>query len=72
VSIPAAAIQLSGANALISWPGSIIGYGLQQNANLNTTNWVNITNQAVFTNGSYQATVPVGASSQFYRLILQP
>jgi hypothetical protein len=72
VSIPTAAIQLSGANAVISWPGEIAGYGLQQNANLATTNWVNVTNQTTLTNNLYETIVPVGGSDQFYRLILQP
>jgi hypothetical protein len=72
VSIPTATIQSDGANAVISWQGSIPGYTLQQNANLATTNWVNVTNQEILTNGLYQATVPIGSSNQFYRLILQP
>jgi hypothetical protein len=72
VSIPTAAIQLDGASALISWPGVIAGYTLQQNADLSTTNWVDATSQADLTNGLYQVTVPLTVSNQFYRLILQP
>jgi hypothetical protein len=71
VSIPTAAIQHSGATALITWPGVITGYTLQQNADLTTTNWMTVTNQGYFTNNVYQATVPVSGTNEFYRLILQ-
>ena len=70
VSIPSAAIQLSGTNALISWPGVTGGYVLQQNADLTTTNWVNVTKPSIVTNGQNQVTLPVGGSNLFFRLML--
>jgi hypothetical protein len=71
VSIPPEGIQLkSGTNALVQWPGSVLGYTLQQNANLTTTNWLNVTNVSVLTNGLNQITLPLTRSNLFYRLVL--
>ncbi|HEV2456628.1 MAG TPA: hypothetical protein VGY98_20365, partial [Verrucomicrobiae bacterium] len=73
ISIPPQAIQVSGNNAVITWPGSIVGnYTIQENSSLTTTNWVNMTNSIpAFINGLNQATVPTGGSNQeYYRLIL--
>jgi len=67
VSIPTQTVNLYGANALISWPGSIVGYTLQQNTNLATTNWLNVTNQNIETNS---LSVPAKVGNLFYRLIL--
>ena len=71
VSIPLAAIQLSGGNALVSWPGSAPGFKVQQNSGLNTTNWMNVTNFVLSTNGLNQITAPV-STNMFYRLALPP
>jgi hypothetical protein len=73
ISIPAQAIQFKNStNAVVSWPGSILGYSLQQNSDLRTPNWLAVTNQGVLTNNLNQVTVPVprNATNQFYRLIL--
>jgi hypothetical protein len=70
VSLAGASIQLSGTNALLSWPGSLLGYGLQQNADLTTTNWITVTNLPVVTNGQNQVAVPVTGTKEFYRLVL--
>lgn len=72
VSIPTEAIQLIGTNVFITWPGAISGYGLQQNSDLTTTNWVNVANLNNITNGLNQVIVPVSGSNEFYRLRLQP
>jgi hypothetical protein len=72
VSFTSLAVKLNRPNALISWSGTIIGYELQENSDLTTTNWVNVTNQVYLTNGLNQVTVPLTSSNQFYRLILQP
>ncbi len=70
VSIPLASIQLDGRNALVSWPGSIAGYNLQQNQELAAPNWVNVTNPDVLANGSHQVIIPARDTNEFYRLIL--
>jgi hypothetical protein len=72
VSLATEAIQLNGTNVLITWPGAISGYALQQNSDLTTTNWVNVTNLDSVVNGLHQVIVPVGSSNAFYRLNLQP
>lgn len=70
-SIPPAAIEVRSGAAVISWPGAVTGYGLQQNSDLTTTNWVNVTNAVVLTNGLNEVTLPAGGSNEFYRLLLQ-
>jgi hypothetical protein len=70
VSIPTQTISISAGQLLISWPAAIYGFTLQQNPNLNTTNWVNLTNQAVILNGQNQITLPLTRTNQFYRLKL--
>lgn len=71
VSIPPQVLKESNGNAMIMWPSAVIGYTLQENSSLTTTNWVNVPN-AVITqaNGVYTAKVPIGGSQEFYRLAL--
>jgi len=71
VSIPPAAISFSGTNAVVSWPGNLLGYLVQQNPSLTTTNWTTVTNLPAVLNGGNQVTVPKGGSNAFFRLILQ-
>jgi hypothetical protein len=72
VSLATQTIQLSqGTNALVSWPGAILGYGLQQNSDLTTTNWLNVTNPDNVINGQHQIIMPLGVTNLFYRLMLQ-
>ncbi len=63
-------LQLQGSTATISWPGDILGYVLQQNSNLATTNWLTVTNADVVIDNEHQITVPVGPTNQFFRLML--
>jgi hypothetical protein len=70
LSFPATAIGAYETNLLVSWPGGTPGYALQQNLDLTTTNWVNVTNQAVLTNGVNQVALPNDGGNLFYRLIL--
>jgi hypothetical protein len=72
VSIPPVAIQSNGTNVLISWPVAAPGYTMQQNSDLTTTHWMNVTNQNLLTNGLNQVTMPLSRSNQFYRLVLPP
>ena len=58
VSLALQAIQLNnGTNGTISWPGPLAGYALEQNSDLNTSNWVNVTNQDNVVNGQHQVVV---------------
>ncbi|HEX4122093.1 MAG TPA: LamG-like jellyroll fold domain-containing protein [Verrucomicrobiae bacterium] len=71
VSIPPEGIHLKNGSALISWPGAVLGYSLQETSDLTSTNWAFVTNESVVTNGLNQVTLPVNGSNSFYRLILQ-
>jgi hypothetical protein len=71
VSIPAESIQLSSANSLISWPGTVPGYTLQESTNLLSGTWINVTNPTIVVNGTNQVSTPVVGGNMFYRLILQ-
>ncbi len=71
VSVANLAIQLNNkTNAVLTWPGDIRGYGLQQNSDLSTTNWLDVTNAETVTNAQHRVVVPVGQSNLFYRLML--
>ncbi len=62
-------ITLTSTNtALVSWPAPSTGFALQQNANLNTTNWVGAP-ETVNDNGTHKFIVvnPPGGN-RFYRL----
>jgi hypothetical protein len=72
LSLPTLAIQLNGrTNAVLAWPGSILGYTPQQNSDLTTPNWLSVTSPDTITNGQHRVVVPVGNANQFYRLKLQ-
>ncbi len=68
---PALALKQTGKNALVSWQNlaSATGMGLQQNSDLNSTNWIPVANLPGLTNGYYQLIVPVNLGTNcFYRL----
>ena len=66
---PALTITRTSTNAaVVSWPSPSTGWNLQQNANLNTTNWVS-PGESVQDNGTNKFIIvnpPLG--NQFYRL----
>lgn len=70
VSVPSAAIQPNGGSMLISWPEAAPGFTLQQNSDLASTNWVNVTNQSSLSNGLNRVSVRGNGTNLFYRLIL--
>jgi len=71
LSIPPVAIQPDGSgNVLVSWSSAAPGYIVQRNPDLTGTNWVNVSNDTIVTNGFYQVTEPENASNCFYRLAL--
>ena len=72
VSIPPETIQLNNAHSLISWPGSVQGYELQETTNLLSGTWINVTNPITEVNGTNQVSTPATAADTFYRLMLQP
>ncbi len=71
VSIPTASIQLNSGNALVAWPGPVLGYLLQQNSDLTSPNWSDVTNVDTVVNSQHQVVVPSDGTNMFYRLLLQ-
>ena len=68
---PELGIARSGTNLLLSWQNfvSASGFAPQQNTNLASANWVNVTNQSLLTNGLSLVTLPMAsAGNHFYRL----
>jgi hypothetical protein len=66
---PLLSIKSAATNVVvISWPGPSTDFRLQQNSNLTSTNWVNVTTTPVATNGLNQVIVTPPIGTQFYRL----
>ncbi len=64
-NLPKLHISLTDSNtAVVAWPG----YMLQQNSDLTTTNWVNVTNAINLVGNEYQAVVSPSSGQQYYRL----
>ena len=72
VSLTALTLQPTTTNAIVlSWPASAIGYVLEQNSNLTTTNWSSTPNAVSVVNGQNQVVATPSAGDVFYRLLLQ-
>ncbi|MEO8429126.1 MAG: sialidase family protein [Verrucomicrobiota bacterium] len=67
-ALPALSITLSANTALISWPASATGFGLQENPDLNSKNWTDLTSTPTVTNQQNQLMVSTSNSARFYRL----
>jgi len=68
-SSPLLSVQLTPTNAVvISWPDASTDFNLQQNGNVNSTNWVNVTNTPIIAGGQKQVIVAPPVGTQFYRL----
>ena len=64
-------LRLAGAGSntmVIAWPTNAIGFVLQQNPVLGTTNWVTVTNSPVVVGSEKQVTLPASEGGAFYRL----
>jgi hypothetical protein len=53
---------------VISWSASATGYTLQQNSDLNTTNWTAVGQAPVGSGSELRVTVAPPAGNRFYRL----
>ena len=72
ISLTALSVHATPTNTLVlSWPASALGYALEQNSSLATTNWVAATNPVTVVNGLNQVVVAPSAAGVFYRLQLQ-
>jgi len=65
---PALAITPSRDGAVISWPASPAGFGLQQNSNLTSTNWADVTTIPVVTNEQNQVIETFSDAARYFRL----
>lgn len=65
---PALSTQLAGTNLVVSWPWPSVGFVLQQNCDLTTTNWASLSGIPVVSNYQNQVTISLSSSSMFYRL----
>jgi len=74
IDLLSVAVQQSGNNLVLTWPGLDVSgaYQLESNSNLSCTNcWQAVTNAASIVNNQNQVTVPVPAHPTYYRLQLQ-
>jgi hypothetical protein len=53
---------------VISWPAASGDFNLQQNTNVTSTNWVNVTTTPIVADGLNQVAVSPAVGRQFYRL----
>jgi hypothetical protein len=58
----------AGNNGLISWSATYTGYALEENGDLNTTNWMTATNSVVTMGGQNQVLISSPPGNNFYRL----
>lgn len=63
-------VAVSNGNLVLSWPSDHLGWYLQMQTNLVSSNWVNVANSSTTTN----VVIPInpGAPRVFYRMSLQP
>lgn len=65
----ACAPDLNSKTLNFSWPTATPGFVLQQNTNLATANWVNLTNGVAIVGTNYQLTVSLTNDGGFFRLM---
>ncbi len=67
---PALAIAFTNSNSMIiTWPAAAAGFGLQQNADLTTTNWTAVTNAVSPAGDRSQVILPCSSVKNFFRLV---
>jgi len=57
---------------VLAWPGTIGGYKIQSANSLTAPVWVDAGLTETLVGGQFQATVPAGSGSKYYRLVLTP
>jgi hypothetical protein len=56
-------------NVIVSWPATLSGYQLQGNLDLGTPGgWSSVSQPVIVSNGLNSVAIPIGPSSQFFRL----
>jgi hypothetical protein len=72
IPLPTMTAQPVGANVVLAWPGTIGGYKIQSANSLTAPVWVDAGLTETLVGGQFQATVPAGSGSKYYRLVLTP
>jgi hypothetical protein len=68
--LPSLSIALNGPNQVaLTWSRFAAGFVLQQNADLTSTNWANVTNAPVVMNNQQQVIVGTTGDGAFFRLV---
>ena len=65
---PVLSITHSANVVIVSWPSSFTGFVLQQNNDLTTANWMDVTNAVSVVDEQNQVIMPPTSSNNFYRL----
>jgi hypothetical protein len=68
---PALSIKRSNGGLLISWPADIKNFQLQASSNLNSTNWVTVTELVKVAGTENQVFIESPAGKEFFRLVPQ-
>lgn len=66
--VPTMQITNSSGQITIRWPTNSSGFALQVSSDLSATNWIAATNASTTSGSNYVVTLPVPASTQFFRL----
>ena len=67
-SAPALTITHSGEGVVVAWPAAFADFVLQENSDLTSTNWVDVTNSVNFVGGENQVNISSLGGNNFYRL----
>ena len=65
---PPLSLSLSGGDVVLLWPVSSAGFILQQNSQLATTNWTDVSLAALTNGANVQVVVPISSGNRFFRL----
>ena len=68
---PLLSLISSNAQLAVAWPSSVSGFQLQQNTDPTTTNWSNVTDPILLSNGMDEVIISPSNAANFYRLISQ-
>jgi hypothetical protein len=68
LSSPTLSITKSGAAMLVSWPASFAGLVLQENTDITTANWTDVTNKVDAVDGENQVAMLPREANNFFRL----
>ncbi len=66
---PVLNLSYHGQTAILSWPASASGFTVQENSDLTSPAWTDVTVSATLVNGQNQVVVPTATGSHFFRLI---